>query len=107
MRRFFQTATNLFALWTVLGSLWAWFQPSAFTWFVDTRVKLPAMGELSLMAIGLGIIMLGMGVTLTVDDFKRVAKMPGSVAVGVGAQFLIMPLAGCVAGLSPSIWRRN
>ena len=94
MRTFFHTATNLFALWTVVGSVWAWFQPSAFTWLVDTKVSLPVIGELSLMAIGLGVIMQGMGVTLTLDDFRRVAKMPGSVAVGVGAQFLIMPMAG-------------
>ena len=94
MRKFFQTATNLFALWTVIGAAWAWVQPSAFTWFVDTKVAFPVIGELNLMAIGLGVIMLGMGVTLRVSDFRRVAKMPSSVAVGVGAQFLIMPMAG-------------
>jgi len=94
VRNFFQQATSLFALWSVLGAAWAWFQPTAFTWFVDVKVALPLVGELNLMAIGLGVIMLGMGVTLTVDDFRRVVKVPGSVALGVGCQFLIMPLAG-------------
>ena len=38
--------------------------------------------------------MLGMGVTLTFDDFKRVLKAPRPIATGCGAQFLIMPFLG-------------
>ena len=41
------------------------------------------------------VIMLGMGVTLTFDDFKRVLKAPRPIATGCGAQFLIMPFLGC------------
>ncbi len=44
--------------------------------------------------MGLGVIMLGMGMTLTFRDFREVLKMPKWVALGVGAQFLIMPLIG-------------
>jgi len=40
------------------------------------------------------VIMLGMGITLSVDDFARVATRPGTVAAGFVAQFLIMPTAG-------------
>ena len=93
MTRFFQILTNLFALWTVLGTAWAWFVPPHFTWFVDTVVETP-IGPLSLTAIGLGVIMLGMGITLTFDDFRRVLKVPLSVGVGVACQFIIMPLLG-------------
>lgn len=42
----------------------------------------------------LGIIMFGMGLTLTLADFTRVARRPVPVLVGVLAQYLIMPLAG-------------
>ena len=28
-------ATNLFAVWTVLGTAWAWFLPDHFLWVVD------------------------------------------------------------------------
>ena len=38
--------------------------------------------------------MLGMGITLRFNDFRDVFKSPGAVGVGVGAQFLIMPLLG-------------
>lgn len=38
--------------------------------------------------------MLGMGLTLRVEDFAAVAKQPGTVAIGVAAQFVIMPAAG-------------
>ena len=38
--------------------------------------------------------MLGMGLTLSLDDFKSVSRMPGSVALGFIAQYTIMPLCG-------------
>ncbi|OLP45070.1 bile acid:sodium symporter family protein [Rhizobium oryziradicis] len=40
----------------------------------------------------LAIIMFGMGLTLSVDDFKEVARRPVEVTIGVVCQFLIMPL---------------
>lgn len=39
----------------------------------------------------LGVIMLTMGLTLTTDDFKILAKRPFDVFVGACAQFIIMP----------------
>ncbi len=38
--------------------------------------------------------MLGMGLTLTVDDFARIARNPFRVLLGVFLQFLIMPILG-------------
>lgn len=38
--------------------------------------------------------MLGMGLTLTLDDFKRVLKFPKSVLIGVFLQYTVMPLSG-------------
>ncbi|MBM3858620.1 MAG: bile acid:sodium symporter family protein [Verrucomicrobia bacterium] len=40
------------------------------------------------------LILLGMGMTLTVDDFRRVAKMPRAIVIGFVLQFTVMPLAG-------------
>ncbi len=94
MKAFFRTATNLFALWTVLGTAWAWFWPQHFTWFAEYSLPVPGAGDLSLMSLGLGLIMLGMGVTLSFSDFRRVLSLPGSVALGVACQFCIMPLVG-------------
>jgi len=44
----------------------------------------------------LQLIMFGMGTTLSVRDFTRVAKMPAGILVGVACQFTIMPLIGFV-----------
>ncbi len=81
---------NLFWLWTLLGTIWAWFLPDHFLWFLG---KVPGT-DLKITALGLGVIMLGMGITLTYADFKEVLKMPKWVLLGVTAQFLLMPLVG-------------
>lgn len=50
----------------------------------------------------LQIIMFGMGTQLALKDFKQIIVQPGAVFVGVGAQFLIMPLVGfTIASLMP------
>ena len=41
--------------------------------------------------IALGVIMFGMGLTLTLPDFALVAKRPLPVLIGVVAQYVIMP----------------
>jgi BASS family bile acid:Na+ symporter len=86
-----QRLTSLFALWTVLGTAWAWFIPDHFLWAVDGRFR--PFGQ-PLISVLLGIIMLGMGLTLTFDDFRRVARIPKCVGAGVALQFTVMPLAG-------------
>ena len=42
----------------------------------------------------LGVIMFGMGLTLTIPDFGLIVKRPLPVLVGVVAQYVIMPLVG-------------
>jgi BASS family bile acid:Na+ symporter len=81
---------NLFWLWTLIGTAWAWFVPGHFTWFLGV---IPGTG-LKWIPLGLGIIMLGMGMTLTFADFKEVLVTPKWVGLGVAAQFLIMPVIG-------------
>ncbi|MCP3429353.1 bile acid:sodium symporter family protein [Opacimonas viscosa] len=53
------------------------------------------------------IIMFGMGTSVGVDDFVRVAKMPKGVSVGLICQFTIMPFIGMslalISGLPPEI----
>lgn len=44
------------------------------------------------LPIALGIIMLGLGLSLTPDDFRRVARHPQAVAVALGCQLLLLPL---------------
>jgi BASS family bile acid:Na+ symporter len=48
----------------------------------------------------LTIIMFGMGVLLTIDDFKRILVKPKVIALGLLLQFLVMPLAAYLVSLS-------
>lgn len=82
MTKTFSILTNLFPLWVLLCSGIALVVPEAFTWFQPSIVW------------GLSIIMLGMGMTLTIDDFRKVVKMPKAAAIGVICQFTIMPFLG-------------
>jgi predicted Na+-dependent transporter len=83
MTRLLNLFTNLFPFWVLLGGVLALIHPPLFTWF-----RGPAI------VWGLAVIMLGMGVTLSVDDFKRVLSMPRAIATGFVAQYLIMPFLG-------------
>lgn len=78
--RISQFAGNTFAIWVLLFAALAFFMPGSFTWIAPY------------ISILLGIIMFGMGMTLSVDDFKEVLKHPKKVAIGVLAQFTLMPL---------------
>jgi len=83
MNRLLAIATNLFPVWVVIAGVLALIHPPLFTWFSG-----------DLITWGLAIIMLGMGITLNVDDFKSVLKMPRAIAVGVFAHYVIMPFLG-------------
>ncbi len=76
---------NLFPLWVIFFSLVALLNPQLFTWFSG-----------SLITYGLGIIMLGMGLTLNFNDFKILYKNPRWIIIGVLTQFSIMPLLGWI-----------
>ena len=44
------------------------------------------------LPLALGIIMFGLGLDLTVDDFRRVARAPRAVAVALACQVVVLPL---------------
>lgn len=44
------------------------------------------------LPIALGIIMFGLGLSLTLDDFRRVSRHPRAVAVALGCQLVVLPL---------------
>ena len=83
MRRILDLAANAFPLWVLVACALALVEPAYFVWFRGNAI-----------VVGLAVIMLGMGITLSVDDFARVATRPATVAAGFVAQFLIMPAAG-------------
>ena len=83
MQRFFTWFTNLYLLWLIGLSVLAFIWPPLMLWFDKPWIFW-----------SLATSMLGMGLTLSVEDFKGVARMPGAVALGFCAQYTIMPLLG-------------
>jgi bile acid:Na+ symporter, BASS family len=73
-----------FALWVILFAVLGFVLPDTFKQLAPYIVTL------------LGIIMFGMGLTLSLDDFKEVARRPVDVGIGVAAQFLIMPIVAVI-----------
>ncbi|AUZ86644.1 Bile acid:sodium symporter [Arthrobacter agilis] len=88
-------AVTLFPLLILAGGLVAVLTPATFTGLG------PLINPL------LGVIMFGMGLTLTPVDFALVAKRPIPVVIGVVAQYVIMPLLGwgvsMALGLPPAL----
>lgn len=80
LERVSNVAGNTFAIWVILFAILSFLMPSGFSWIAP---------HVSLL---LGIIMFGMGLTLTPRDFKSVFQAPKSVLIAVVAQFTIMPL---------------
>jgi Predicted Na+-dependent transporter len=81
MARALTQLTNAFPLWIIVLSAIALLQPGWFTWFSGPWITW-----------GLAVIMLGMGLTLTLEDFRGVTRMSKAVALGFVAQFTLMPL---------------
>ncbi|WP_099159698.1 bile acid:sodium symporter family protein [Virgibacillus ndiopensis] len=73
-------AGNTFALWVILFGILSFFFPGGFTWIAPH------------IALLLGVIMFGMGLTLSPTDFKAVFQAPKSVIITVLAQYIVMPI---------------
>jgi len=71
--------TGAVSLWVMLGAVIAFFQPQL----------IKPLGKY--IPYLLGIIMLGMGLTMTTADFKLVLSRPKDVCYGVLLRYLIMP----------------
>lgn len=80
-------AGKYFALWVMLAAAVAFFMP-------------PLAALTGYIASLLGLVMFGMGLTLTASDFARVFRRPAGVALGVAGQFTIMPLTAFVLALA-------
>lgn len=87
MNRIVSTITGLFPLWAIMVSLIAFFVPSV---FVDLKPYIIPL---------LAVIMFGMGITLTIDDFKNVLKQPFAIGLGTLLQFLLMPLVAFIISM--------
>lgn len=79
--------TNAFPLWIIIASGLALVEPRIFTWFTGPFIT-----------YGLGVIMLGMGLTLKPSDFNIVIRSPKWALTGALLQFTVMPSLGWALG---------
>ncbi len=56
--------------------------------------------EQLLLALMIGVIMLGMGSSLTWRDFRRSFKRPQAILIGFASQYLLMPLIGFILAIT-------
>ena len=89
VERLFITLANLFPVWVLTGAGLALWKPETATWFQPHWIP-----------YFLSLIMLSMGLTLSLEDFSRVLKMPKSILLGVGLQYTIMPGLGYALALA-------
>ncbi|MDE5550941.1 MAG: bile acid:sodium symporter family protein, partial [Bacteroidaceae bacterium] len=75
------TLSDKASIFIILTAVVTFFSPTLFEWVKGNT-----------QTIILGIIMLTMGLTLTPDDFRLLAKRPVDILIGAAAQFTIMPL---------------
>lgn len=87
MGRSIATINLLFPVWVILFAIVAYIQPQ---WFTGLRPAIPWL---------LGLVMLGVGMTISLADLKRVLTRFHEVGIGVGAQFLLMPLIAWVIAI--------
>lgn len=86
-----QKLTLLFPLWMILAGALVLSSPE---WLLP-------LNQGPVVVLILAFVMLCMGLTLTFDDFRRIARMPRVVAIGFAAQYSIMPVLawGIATGL--------
>lgn len=84
MKKIFEWFINLYAVWIILAFVTGYFYPEAFMWFTKG----------SWMTYALAIVMLSMGLTLRIDDFKALFKTPRVILIAALAQYTILPLSG-------------
>ncbi len=82
MKSVIKIFVNLYPVWIITSSLLAYVYPPAFAWFSGNW-----------MVGALALVMLGMGLTLHLDDFKAIGKMPGAVFMAAVLQYTVMPLS--------------
>ncbi|PNT12728.1 hypothetical protein POPTR_011G103200v4 [Populus trichocarpa] len=75
--------STAFPIWVSLGCLLGLLRPTAYNWVTPKWV-----------GIGLPLTMLGMGMTLTLDDLSNAFAMPKEVLSGFVLQYSVMPISG-------------
>lgn len=84
MRKIAEWFINLYAVWILLSFVVGYYRPEVFLWFTKSHY----------MTWALALVMLSMGLTLKVQDFTALFRMPKVVLLAAVSQYSIMPLSG-------------
>jgi BASS family bile acid:Na+ symporter len=90
-KRISAVANRYFVVWVLAFSAVAFFVPPAFTWIGPYITPL------------LGVIMLGMGITLQPADFERLFEQPRDIGIGALTQWIVMPTAAYLVSVALSL----
>lgn len=85
INRLIKISQDLFVIWVLIGATWGYFFP-----------KTAASGS-SNISTALGVVMLGMGLTITIQQLQSLRNASKTLILGVLLQFTIMPLVGWLA----------
>lgn len=85
VEEFGEALSSGFPLWVAAACAAGMIRPTAFTWIQG-----------SVQIIGLSITMLGMGMTISLEDFRGAIAMPRELLAGVVLQYTVMPTAGAL-----------
>ena len=90
MKRIFKFIEKYYIIILLLAIVISLIYPNSFNWVLS---KYNGINVLNLL---LSIVLFTMGTTLKADDFINVFKNPKEIAVGISAQYIIMPLIALV-----------
>ena len=86
-KKFSSAFSTLFPVWTVMSAVVGIKAPATFSFM-----------QANMYTLCLATLMLSMGITLTLDDFKRVFSKPDVVGIGFLACYVMMPVTAMLVG---------
>ena len=86
MKRIFKLIEKYFFIIIILAVIISLIYPNAFKWVLGEYYGINVLNLL------LSLVLFTMGTTLKVENFINVFKNPKEIAVGISAQYIIMPL---------------
>ena len=90
MKRIFKVIEKYFFIIVILAVIISMIEPKLFNWVLSE------VNGINIINLLLGVVLFTMGTTLKVDNFVNVFRNPKAVAVGVSAQYIVMPLIAFV-----------
>lgn len=81
LERVAEIGTMMFPIWALISGAVAFFHPPSLNWMTPTQFEQ-----------GVGLLMLAMGLSLSMDDFKNCAANPIPILLGFVCQYSVLPL---------------